>query len=44
MSWDELVAPSVELARDGFPVSDDLAEILAAKQSWLTGNPATASE
>ena len=44
MPWAELVAPSVELARDGFPVSYDLAEILAAKMDWLTGNPATASE
>ena len=42
--WAELVAPSVALARDGFPVSYDLAEILAAKRTWLTGNPATASE
>lgn len=42
--WAELVAPSIELAAEGFPVSYDLAEILATKQPWLTENAATASE
>ena len=44
MPWADLVDPSVNLARDGFRVNYDLAEILASKQPWLTGNPATASE
>ncbi|MEM6574662.1 MAG: gamma-glutamyltransferase [Pseudomonadota bacterium] len=43
LPWRQLLAPALKLARDGFPVSYDLAEILASKRPWLTGNPATAS-
>lgn len=30
LSWADLVAPAIRLARDGFPVSDDLASSLAS--------------
>ena len=43
MPWADLLAPSVTLAREGFRVNYDLAEVLASKQPWLNGNPATAS-
>ena len=44
MSWEELVAPAIKLAADGFPVNYDLGEILSAKRYWLTENEATAKE
>lgn len=44
MAWEALLAPSVDLARNGFEVSFDLAEILAAKKPWLGENAATAFE
>ncbi|WP_444943685.1 gamma-glutamyltransferase [Microbulbifer sp. ZKSA006] len=42
MSWQEVVAPSIELAEKGFVVSYDLAENLKSRQAWLTANTATA--
>lgn len=44
LPWAELVEPSIRLAEDGFPVSYDLGEVLAIKQSWLSQNTATARE
>lgn len=42
MSWAEVLAPSIKLARDGFVVSYDLAENLKSRRQWLTKNTATA--
>lgn len=41
MPWAELVQPSIDLAKNGFEVNYDLAEILDIKASWLQSNPAT---
>ena len=43
MTWAELVEPALTLARDGFPVTDDLANNLRASKSRLTANPVTAA-
>lgn len=37
--WAELVAPALKLARDGFPVSQTLAESFAASQKMLASDP-----
>jgi gamma-glutamyltranspeptidase / glutathione hydrolase len=37
--WAELVAPALKLARDGFSVSQTLAESLAASQKMLASDP-----
>jgi gamma-glutamyltranspeptidase/glutathione hydrolase len=37
--WQELMAPSVKLARDGFPVSPSLAESLTGKQNPIAADP-----
>ena len=42
MSWDEVVEPALRLARDGFTVTDDLANNLRTSKDRLTRNRATA--
>jgi gamma-glutamyltranspeptidase / glutathione hydrolase len=37
--WKELMAPSVKLARDGFPVSRTLAESLTGRQNPIAADP-----
>ena len=43
MDWAELVEPALKLAREGFPVTQDLANNLRASKARLTINPVTAS-
>jgi gamma-glutamyltranspeptidase/glutathione hydrolase len=43
MTWAELVDPALRLARDGFAVTDDLANNLRASKARLTANPVTAT-
>ena len=43
MDWAELVEPALKLAREGFPVTQDLANNLRASKARLTINPETAS-
>lgn len=44
LPWKDLVQPSIALARDGFSVSHDLAELLQSKQEWLSSDPGSAQE
>lgn len=39
LEWQALLQPAIDLAADGFPVSYDLAEILAIKKAWLGQDP-----
>ena len=39
LDWETLVQPAIDLAELGFPVSYDLAEILATKRPWLEQDP-----
>ncbi|MDE0272604.1 MAG: gamma-glutamyltransferase [Gammaproteobacteria bacterium] len=39
LDWEPLLQPAIDLAESGFPVSYDLAEILATKKSWLKQDP-----
>lgn len=39
LEWRKLLQPAIDLAEKGFPVSYDLAEILAIKRSWLAQDP-----
>ena len=43
MDWAELVEPALKLAREGFPVTQDLANNLRASKARLMVNPVTAS-
>lgn len=43
MDWADLVEPALILAREGFPVTEDLANNLRVSKAKLTGNPLTAS-
>ncbi|MEM6820193.1 MAG: gamma-glutamyltransferase [Pseudomonadota bacterium] len=40
-SWAEVIAPAIELARDGIRVSNDLATNLATEREWLGSHPET---
>lgn len=42
LSWSQLLQPAINLAKDGFIVNYDLAQLLSAKSEWLLGHPATA--
>jgi gamma-glutamyltranspeptidase/glutathione hydrolase len=42
LSWSQLMQPAINLAKDGFIVNYDLAQLLSAKSEWLLGHPATA--
>ncbi|MGS2724110.1 gamma-glutamyltransferase [Porticoccus sp. GXU_MW_L64] len=42
LTWQQLLAPAIELAEKGFPVNHDLAQILSLKRHWLQKNAATA--
>ena len=44
MPWPELLRPAIDIAEGGFPVSYDLAELLASKQDWLKSDPGSARE
>ena len=44
LPWEELLAPAIRLANEGFPVNYDLTELLVVKQSWLMANAASANE
>jgi len=44
LSWKELVQPAIELARDGFVVSDGLAKSLKSALPVLTNHPASAAQ
>ncbi len=41
LSWEEAIAPAIELARDGIRVSNDLATNLASEREWLGSHPET---
>ncbi|MBO9490577.1 gamma-glutamyltransferase [Endozoicomonas sp. G2_1] len=41
MSWKQVAAPAIKLAKDGFIVSDDLASILRTKHKTLAKHPST---
>ena len=41
MSWKQVAAPAIKLAKDGFTVSDDLASILRTKHKTLAKHPST---
>ena len=43
MAWEEVAEPALALARDGIPVTDDLANNLGASKARLSQNPATAA-
>jgi gamma-glutamyltranspeptidase/glutathione hydrolase len=43
MDWADLVEPALILAREGFPVTEDLANNLRVSKAKLTANPLTAS-
>jgi len=43
MEWADLVEPALELAREGFSVTEDLASNLRVSKSKLMRNPVTAS-
>lgn len=38
LSWQQLLAPAIALAEQGFAVNYDLAQILDLKKQWLSGN------
>ena len=40
LPWSRLIAPAIELARDGIVVSHDLADLLASRRERLGRNPA----
>ena len=42
LSWEEVIEPAVQLAKNGFVVSHDLANILTLYKNRLASNPATA--
>lgn len=42
-TWAELVAPSIKLAKEGFPVSEDLARVSGAASKILKKFPASAA-
>jgi gamma-glutamyltranspeptidase/glutathione hydrolase len=42
LSWAQLLQPAITLAKDGFTVNYDLAQILSAKSEMLLEHPATA--
>lgn len=44
MPWPDLLKPAIALARDGFVVSHDLAEILSRKKEWLFQDPGSTAE
>ncbi|MCV6603669.1 MAG: gamma-glutamyltransferase, partial [Porticoccaceae bacterium] len=41
MSWQQVAAPAIKLAKQGFVVSDDLASILRTKHEVLSSHPST---
>lgn len=43
MTWAQVAEPALRLARDGFVVTDDLADNLGASKARLTRNPASAA-
>jgi len=43
MSWAEVIAPAIELARDGFLISHDMALSLERRRERLQRHPATAA-
>lgn len=43
LSWQQLLAPAIRLADEGFPVNYDLAQILKIKKPWLMENKSAAN-
>lgn len=42
LSWKQVLEPAINLAKDGFTVNYDLAQLLSAKSEWLLQSKATA--